>query len=75
VQEKTFAFLLDLGLGQRIEVGEDVGPRSRMAEIGGAVRGVAGAVRRRRASERVEVTEDEDGEVMGFQQIATRAIR
>jgi hypothetical protein len=38
MQERTFAFLLDLGLGQQIEVGEDVGSRSRV--IGGAVRGV-----------------------------------
>src|SRR5271166_1571881 len=36
-QEKTFTVLFDLGLGQRIEIREDIRPRTRMAERRNAV--------------------------------------
>lgn len=36
-QQGALVILFDLGLGQRIEMGEDFGPRSRLAEVRNAV--------------------------------------
>src|SRR5208282_2897623 len=36
-EEEALTLLLDLGLGQRVEIGEDLGPRAVAAECGDAI--------------------------------------
>jgi hypothetical protein len=70
-QKKTFAVLLDLGLGQQIEIGEEADHETAWPRLAAPCAACWRGPPQARIGA-VEVTEDEDGEIMGFQQIATQ---